>query len=276
MHRYGLLNPPPIAPPAAAGGGGGPVPSLTIGSYGLAAPQQLVSGTNTNAKGNYLNLGVLTDDIDELIIRCAGWTTNRPHQLDLRINDTTIIAADLFMYLFSGTMWEQRIPIRLPAGTKLEARTASNIANMPLTIQVKARKRSIPETITSVVNIHPIGGAPGTAGLELPCVVAGGAWSQVGAALVAPLKGIFLASFMGADTSRPVTQLVELEIGTGPDAANVTSLFGSWMIYSSGPYITDVPFVPLVKDFAAGTKFFARYQVGSVGDTVNLCLYGLA
>lgn len=107
---------------------------LTFASGGLG----LTNSNGANALSGYTSLSTPANDLSGLFVTMYNnSSTSSRAQLTIRANGSTIIVPDLYIKSDTGDICEVYIPIKVAAGTTLEAaiRTSSNSQTRNLTIE---------------------------------------------------------------------------------------------------------------------------------------------
>lgn len=257
--------------PTVAGGG---YPTLSYGRFGLsAAPVNVLTGGVVDTKGAWASLGTLSQPVDTLYLN-LNQSGSRQIVFDIEANGQQVVFD--FPIINNGYLVHQALPIRLPAGL-VRARTAGSQANLGFNFSAFGGAASITNPATIIEPIGPTLSVKTvqTVGVTIsPVPTSAPAWVQVNAAGIAnAVKGI--VPFIGQETKGGgrTNNTYTLEIGTGPDSANVTALDLAWLFNFNTISLLGDQADWLDQAFPAGTIFWVRVTASAANtDPVNVQL----
>lgn len=245
--------------PTVVGGGGSPTePDLTFGSFGLA---DIIGGPVGN--GAYSLVGSLTAGttaaLDGLWL-VPNVSSNRIYQIRIEVNGVVVVDNyPLNLYTFGYAV--RRIPIRIPAGASINIYAMVNAAGQTMTVRAQGYQSSVVSTVTSIApllgtNVSNVWALGSTYNFNADTSTT--AWNPIGTALTAAAKGIAeIHTGLGNDASRTGVSFT-VDIGVGPDAANVTPILQKIYGFCAASTLTCLDVGPFNMPFPIGTKFWAR------------------
>lgn len=179
-----------------------------------------------------------------------------------------------------GRTWQ--IPLFVPAGTRIAARIQGVIASDTAEVAVDLYGGQGFEGFSTFAAVETYGAdTTASRGVILTASAtanAVGAWTQVVASTVAPIRAMFL-SVQGASSATMNTAANLIDIGMGASGSEVAVVSGIYARTSSVEFIQLVippgPMLPQEFDIPAGVRLAARNTSSTASNAVDITLHGM-
>lgn len=194
---------------------------------GTGVMTSVASGSPANTKGSYVTIGTTTNAWCEFELQ-IWYNNNAFFTMDLRIGGVVLLP-DLWV---GGGQWfgcNYRVPLRVPAGTLIEARCQATTATNPLNIGLVGTiaHTSLPPGFAAGERINPANGTNFPNATNIPFSSSGPTWTQL-AATTPRAYGAVLAGASYNGTNPGTLQNIKPVIGVDPAAGGSYVEYGFW------------------------------------------------